>query len=64
MISDVLSEAVDEIDRYLSDEVFADVYTGDLRARIVAVRNEMEKIRVELDTPPPGVAPHRRSPAT
>lgn len=50
MISDTLSEAVSEIDRYLTE--MPDVYQGDLRARIVKVRNDMEAIREELDAPP------------
>lgn len=51
MISDVLSEAVNEIDRYLND--FSNIYGGDLRARIVKVRDDMHSLRAELDAPPP-----------
>lgn len=52
MISDVLHEAVNEIDRYLNDPVFATSYTGELRDHIVKVRDEMHSLRAELDAPP------------
>lgn len=48
MISDVLSEAVDEIDRYLCE--LPDVYGDD--PEIKSVRDEMDALRVRLDTPP------------
>jgi hypothetical protein len=50
MISDVLAEAVAEIDRHLDDA--PDVYDGELRARIISVRDQMDAVRAELDTPP------------
>lgn len=50
MISDVLSEAVDEVDRYLND--FEDMYRGSLRRDILALRDEMERMRARLDTCP------------
>ena len=49
MISDVLSEAVWKIDQYLQDQPIR--YSGDLRQRIVAVRDAMDAMRSELDTP-------------
>ena len=52
MISDVLADAIAEIDAYLGDPSFADVYQGALRTRILLVRQAMEDIREELDTPP------------
>ncbi len=52
MIRDVLSEATEEIDRYLNDECYNSRYTGDLRKRIIAVRDAMDKLRQELDTLP------------
>lgn len=52
MISDVLSEAVNDIDGYLNDTRFLDTYSGDLRERIIALRNDMHAMRKELDTPP------------
>lgn len=52
MISDVMADAVREIDRYFTDPVFADTYGGELRKRIIRCRNEMEMIRSVLDTPP------------
>lgn len=52
MISDVLAEAVDELDRYLRDPVLGKSYTGPTRERIVWLRNGMELVRQELDQPP------------
>jgi hypothetical protein len=51
MISDVLSEAVQEIDRYLADDVYG-YEAPELRDRILRVRHEMELLRIVLDTPP------------
>ncbi len=48
MISDVLSEAVIDIDGYLADD--QDTYAVEVRARIVAVRDQMDALRRELDT--------------
>jgi hypothetical protein len=53
MISDTLSAAVTEINRYLSDPAFSRFYSEPaLFARIVALRNEMDAVRQMLDTPP------------
>jgi len=51
-ISDVLFDAVEEINRYLDDPCYNNMYSGDLRKRIIAIRDAMESIRKELDTPP------------
>lgn len=48
MVSDVLHEAVHEIDAYLGD----DFYEGEMRDEIVRVRDEMDALRAKLDTPP------------
>lgn len=56
MISDVLSEAAQEIRNYLHDETFAQIYTDELRARIEELVRDMDAIRVSLDTPPGGGA--------
>lgn len=53
MISDVLSDAVREIDRYLADPVFAAAYQGDVGEKIRALRDEMDAMRRDLDRPPP-----------
>jgi hypothetical protein len=53
MISDVLHEAVVEVRRYLEDSTYENVYKGDMRVRIISLVSDMEKIQVELDTPPP-----------
>jgi hypothetical protein len=52
MISDVLSETVASLDRYLNEPDYNDTYEGELRSRIVSLRNAAERIRIELDTPP------------
>jgi hypothetical protein len=53
MISHTLFEAVTEINRYLSDPAFSRFYSEPaLFARIVALRNEMDAVRRELDKPP------------
>ena len=49
MISDVLSETVNNLDHYLSETDYYDVYTGELRHRIVQFRNEAKAIRDFLD---------------
>jgi hypothetical protein len=51
MISDVL-DAVEQIDAYLRDPIFTEVYQGGLLTRIRLVRHAMEDLRQELDTPP------------
>jgi hypothetical protein len=50
MINDVLTDAVDEIDRYLGWEIGPYLEAG-VRARIVALRDQMDALRVELDPP-------------
>lgn len=53
MISDVLFEAKEDIERYLHDPVYADVYTDEnLRNRLNDLIVKMEEIRIELDAPP------------
>ncbi len=52
MISDVLFEAVEQIDQYLNDPGYDDMYSGDLRKRIMSLREKMDAVRVALDTPP------------
>jgi len=49
MISDVLFEAVKEIDRYLVE--FSENYE-DIREEIIVVRDAMDNLRQKLDTPP------------
>ena len=49
MISDVLFEAIEEIERYQND--FSQCY-DELRAEIDAVKEIMRALRIKLDTPP------------
>jgi hypothetical protein len=43
MISDVLFETVEDLNRYLTSPIYAKTYQGRLRMRIIKVRNEMER---------------------
>jgi hypothetical protein len=52
MISDVLFEAITDIEAYLANPVFDTVYERDLRVRIYSLLAHMDSIRAELDTPP------------
>jgi predicted regulator of amino acid metabolism with ACT domain len=53
MISDVLFDAKEDIERYLNDPVYSDVYTDEnLRNRLNDLIAKMEEIRIALDTPP------------
>lgn len=54
MISDVFSDAVSDLDSYLKNEDYDDMYTGDLRERIILIRNQMEAMRIVLDASPSG----------
>ena len=47
MISDVLSDAIGEIDRYLRD--YQDVYTGTIRESILEVRSIIHILRDDLE---------------
>jgi hypothetical protein len=51
MLSDVLCDAVGDIDGYLESEspLYQAWYGGDIRHRIVAVRDQMDRLRQELD---------------
>jgi hypothetical protein len=50
MIRYILAQAVDDLDHYLND--FDRTYTGELRDRIIRLRNEAEYLRGLLDVPP------------
>ncbi len=50
MISDVLSDAISEIDRHLRE--YPDVYAGTVRESITEVRDIMHILRDELETIP------------
>jgi hypothetical protein len=52
VISDVLSECVSDLDYYLNSQIFDDTYEGELRKRIIQLRNEAEYLRGVLDVPP------------
>jgi hypothetical protein len=53
MISDVLSDAVEEMDSYLNAMSYNKMYSGSLREAVVALRNQMQALRIYLDIPPP-----------
>ncbi len=50
MISDVLSDAVVEIDAYLSE--MPDVYQGEVLVHVLSVRQHMDTVRQILDSVP------------
>jgi hypothetical protein len=53
MISDVLHDALIEIERYQTDPVFASAYSEpQLKAKIEAVKGAMRDLQHELDAPP------------
>ena len=52
MISDALCDCVNALDHYLNDHSFDDTYQGELRDRIIRLRNEAEYLRGLLDFPP------------
>lgn len=56
MISDVLSEAVSDIDKYLSNPVFDSVYEGQTREEVILVRGAMDMLRRRLDTVTPDLS--------
>jgi hypothetical protein len=49
MISDVLSDAVKEMRRYLAE---SRCYDGEIRSRLEKLVADMDAMRAELDTPP------------
>lgn len=58
MISDILSDALAEIERYQTDPVFAPAYADpEIRARIETVKAAMRELQGILDTPPVYGAP-------
>ena len=61
MISDVLHEAVSELDRYLTEPVFNDCYKGRIREQIIKLRDDALYIMWILDTPPGGRVPAKAS---
>jgi hypothetical protein len=57
MISDILHKAIGDIDYYLNDSFWDGVYSGELRERMIRLREEAESIRAVLDTPPGDTLP-------
>jgi hypothetical protein len=49
MISDVLADALTEMQQYLNDPTYDRVYSGELRAEIERVIAEMQSLRERLD---------------
>jgi hypothetical protein len=52
MIADVLADAHQQIQSYLDDPIYAETYSGELRAEIERVMAAMESLRQKLDRPP------------
>lgn len=53
VISDILFDMVEALDRYLNDPRYDAMYCGVLRERIIQIRDDAEYIRFVLDTPYP-----------
>lgn len=51
MISDVLSDALDQIESHQNNPTFKNVYAG-MEEEIESVKNSMKQLLVKLDTPP------------
>lgn len=52
MISDVLSDTVDQLNYYLTDKTFSKCYAGAMRDAIVEFKDKATAIRILLDYPP------------
>ena len=52
MISDVLSEAINGMDKYLDESLYDDVYAGELRDKILRLKTHIERVKIELKNPP------------
>ena len=52
MISDILFQSVIDLDHYLNDPNFDRTYNGEIRDRIIRLRDEAEYIRAVLDAHP------------
>lgn len=52
MISDVLFQAREDIQSYLDEPTYAEVYSGELRAEIEHVMAAMASLLQKLDRPP------------
>ncbi len=52
MISDTLFDARADITRYLADPAFEGVYVDEMRERIERLLDEMDAVRLALDTSP------------
>ena len=59
MISDVLHEAVSELDHYLTDRLYDKNYAGNLRKQIVKLRDEALYLARVLDTSPDARSPSK-----
>ena len=52
MISDVLAQAVDDLDHYLNDPFWDHIYRADWRERVICLRDEAKYVQILLDTHP------------
>ena len=62
MISDVLHQTIDDIEYYLNDQAFKDVYTGNLKEQIINLKTNMQIVQKELDTCQANLKPPDSSP--
>jgi len=57
MISDIISQTVVDLDRYLTDPNFAGTYTVEVRERVIRLRDEADNLRAVLDLPLADIRP-------
>jgi hypothetical protein len=57
MISDIISQTVVDLDRYLTDPNFDGTYTGEVRERVIRLRDEADNLRAVLDIRPVLIPP-------
>lgn len=60
MISDVLHEAVEDLDRYLTSSNFENMYKGKDRSEIIKLRDEALYIARKLDMRPGAPVPTKK----
>lgn len=47
MVSDILFDLTNDLDGYLNDSLYDDMYTGELRQRILKFRDEAQQLATE-----------------
>lgn len=58
MLSDALLDGVENIDHYLEDDLFKNMYSGELRNQVIALRNKMMALGLFIGRAPAMSAEH------